>query len=183
MKKKEEKEELKEEKKEEKKELLKKSFIKENLSTIITVGIIAIVVFSLAIMVSNNKKLEPTSHIIEVSYEEYEEKIAEDKFTIVLLASPSCSHCQKYKPLLNKALDDYGLEASYLNVNGSVNAEQYTKIHDSYTALKDKYGKGGLPSIPTPTTLIVRNGMEVGSISGNLGYDGFVKFLRENNVL
>ena len=156
---------------------------KKNLSKIIIVAVACLIVFSLAIIVSNNKKYVSSNHIIEVSYDDYMEKSLNDEYTIFLFASPSCTHCIKYKPLLNKAAADYNLDVYYLNVNGELTSEQYTNIHDKFSALKDQYSPEGYPSIPTPTTVIVKNNEEIASTSGNIGYDGFVKFLRDNHVL
>ena len=149
----------------------------------IIIGVIVLLVGALAIMVSGNTK-NPDSNggIKEITYQEYEEIIQSDNYTIILLTSPTCGHCQNYKPLVKLAATEYGLEVYDIDVSSKdLTDEQYNKLHE-YSILKDRYDDG-IPVIPTPATIIVRNGVEVGSTLGDVGYKGFVDFLKENNVI
>ena len=69
-----------------------------------------------------------------------------------------------------------------LSIN-DVSYEEYVELHDKYSVLKDEYAEDKAPVIPTPVTVIVRNGEEVASILGNIGSEGFTKLLRNNGVI
>ena len=154
---------------------------KRNISGIIGIIAITIVLALVLIFVSNNKG---QNRIKEVNFSTYEDKIKSDEYTIVLLASPTCSHCVAYKPFMNKAAIDYDFNVYYVNVaSENLTIDNYTSIHDSISILKDLYSEDGTPSIPTPTTVIFKKGVEIASKSGNIGYDGFVNFLKENKVV
>ena len=85
---------------------------------------------------------------------------------------------------MNKAAIDYDFNVYYVNVaSENLTIDNYTSIHDSISILKDLYSEDGTPSIPTPTTVIFKKGVEIASKSGNIGYDGFVNFLKENKVV
>jgi thioredoxin-related protein len=82
---------------------VKKEEKKNNYINIGIIAVVVVIVLALAIVVSSNKggKAVTGNNIIEISYSEYKEKIMGDDYTIVLLASPTCSHCQDYKPFMN----------------------------------------------------------------------------------
>ena len=51
-----------------------------------------------------------------------------------------------------------------------------------YSATVDNYINDN-PSILTPTTVIVKANEEIDSVSGNLGYSGFLELLEKNEVI
>lgn len=167
------------------KKFVKKEEKKNNfVSGILIFACLAIVVAILIVVSDNNSnKANGNNRIIEISYSEYKEKIMDDGYTIVLLASPSCSHCQDYKPFVNGLANEYDLDVYYVNVSSNdMTDEEYNELHDSISALKDQYNSG-IPIIPTPTTVVLKNGVEVASILGDIGYDGLKEFLLTNNVI
>ena len=147
------------------------------VDTFIIIGIIFLI-GSLILMFSNNSS---ENHIKEIKYNEYKEKLAEDKYNIILLTSPTCSHCVSYKPYVNAIADDYNLEIYNINLN-NLSYEEYIEIHDSFTATKDKYDDG-VPGIPTPVTIITKNGVEVTSILGDIGSSGFLNLLKRYEIV
>lgn len=165
---------------------VKKEEKKNNIINIGIAAVVVVIVLALAVMVSSNKggKAITGNHITEISYAEYKEKIKSDDYTIVLLASPTCSHCQDYKPFVNGLAGEYGLEVYYINVaSKDLKEEEYTELHDSLSVLKEQYNSSNEPVIPTPTTAILRNGKEVSSILGDIGYNGLKDFLTKNEVI
>ncbi len=156
---------------------------KDKIINGIVIGIVILIVGAIAIMVSNNKKLG-ASNIKEISYSEYKEKIKDDNYTIVLLASPTCYHCQEYKPFVNVLAEENNFTVYYLNVHSEkLTEEEYNELHDNISATKEQFNSSGGKVIPTPTTIILKNGEEVNSILGDIGYDGLKKFLQENEVI
>ena len=161
------------------KEVEKKSNVKNTIIQILgIVGILMLIIFVI-VHLSNKNNL---NHIKEISYSKYQEVIKDDDYTIVLLASPTCSHCFSYKPLMNQVLYEYNLEAKYVDVS-VLDKEEIIELHDSISALISQFNNEGNYVIPTPTTIIFKNGKEIDSRSGNLGYDGFLSFLKMNGVV
>ncbi len=170
-------------KKNEFKEKNKKEVVNKKNHTFEIVGFIVAVVLigSFLLIISKEKGNTKYNHIKEVSYTEYKKMIEKDDFTIVLIARDDCPHCVKYKPFMNQALDDYNLEAIYVNV-GEMNLGDYNELHDNVSILKDSYNDGD-PVIPTPNTIIFKNGVEIDSETGNVGYNGFLKLLARSGVI
>ena len=161
---------------------MKKKTTKDNnrvVNIIITIGIIFLIL-SLVLMLTKKKNVE--NHIIEINYNEYVNLIKEDKYQIILLTSPTCTHCKEYKPYVNYVADENNLQIYNLNIN-NLNYDEYMEIHDLYNATKNYYSTNGSPSILTPTTLIIKNGHEVDSISGNIGYSGLLNLLKKNKIV
>ena len=133
-----------------------------NLINGIMIGVAILIVAAMAVVVSKNKNLG-TEFIQEVTYSEYKEVIKNPDYTVVLLASPTCSHCREYSSDLTN--------------------EQYDEIHDNNSVLKEQFDSEGGKVIPTPTTIIYQNNKEVASALGDIGYDKLKSFLKENGVI
>ena len=147
------------------------------INALFLVGI-GLLILSLIIMFTDNKK----NYIEEINFNQYKEILAKDKYSIILLTSPKCKHCNNYKPYVNYVAGENNLVVYDLSIN-DVSYEEYVELHDKYSVLKDEYAEDKAPVIPTPVTVIVRNGEEVASILGNIGSEGFTKLLRNNGVI
>lgn len=149
------------------------------VNTLVIIGIVFLVA-SLVLMFTRGGKND--NHIEEINYKKYSELINENKYNIILLTSPTCTHCVNYKPYVNYVAGENNLTVYNLNLN-TLELEEYIEIHDMYTATKDQYGENNVPGIPTPVTLITKNGVEVTSVLGNIGQKGFENLLRNNGVI
>ena len=150
----------------------------KNKITKIIIGIVVgILIIFFAIYVSNSQqyKSKGLTYLKTVSYSEYKELMTEDEDNVFLFASPSCTHCIAYKPEVSKLASEYEKNIYYVNV-GNLDENEYLDIINTYSVLKEQ------GSIPTPTTVITKNGKEVSGIMGNIGYDGLQAFLTENGV-
>ena len=98
-----------------------------------------------------------------------------------MLTNPTCVHCNNYKPFVNYVALEYDLDVYNIDLS-KVTYDEYKALHDAYSAIKEKYDND-TPLIPTPATIIVKNGGEVASILGDIGYDGLVKLLKSNKVI
>ena len=56
-------------------------------------------------------------------------------------------------------------------------------IHDKYSATRDNYNENNIPTIPTPVTIITKNGEEVTSILGDIGANGFSKLIKTYGII
>lgn len=149
------------------------------INTFIIIGIIFLI-GSLALMFIKNGTTD--KHLVDISYSEYEKKMEEDEYNIFLLTSPTCSHCVNYKPYVNLVAEENNLVVYNINLD-NLEYEQYVAIHDKYNAIKNEYGEGNVPSIPTPVTVITKNGGEVTSIMGDIKESGFRNLLKTYNVI
>lgn len=149
------------------------------INTIIIISIIGLIAI-LVLLLINMKKTE--NHITSINYSEYSEIIKKNEYSIILLTSPTCSHCKNYKPYVNYVCDNYNLKAYDLSIS-DLTYDEYINIHDNYQATKNHYSEDGTPSILTPTTIVTKDGEEVVSISGNIGYNGLIELLKNNNII
>ena len=141
---------------------------KDKLTSFIIGLVVVFFVGSLVLMIVKEIKSNSQNHIKEVSYSSYIDEIKEDKYT-------------NYKPLMNEVLKKYNLNAIYLNVD-TINGDDFKELHSSITALSQEF-ENGIPVIPTPTTVIFKNNVELESVSANIGYDGFLNMLVRNGVV
>ena len=166
-------------KKEKKKE---KSNLKEKIIDVVPILAIVLIVFLVAIMVSNEKNIAKTMKIHSISFSEYQDKILEDQFTIILIGRDNCSHCADYKPLVNQVANQYNLDVWYLNTD-SLEKDEYIYLHDNVSILKDEYDPEGNPGIPTPATVVYRKGYELDAVLGDVGEKGFKNLLVNSGVV
>ena len=134
----------------------KKNSVKSNDSRLINTLIIIGIVFligSLIIMFTNSDK--NNNYIKEINFKEYKDIIKDNGYSIILLTSPTCSHCNSYKPFVNYIASEYNLNVYNINLN-TVTYEEYIELHDKYRATKNQYNDN-TPVIPTPATIIVKN--------------------------
>ena len=111
----------------------------------------------------NNEAFEFT----DVTIDEYLEKMNGSEKSIIYIARPTCSWCQKQTPILKKVASEYKLTVYYLNTQDFYDSElnDYNekghKLIDSVPKFKEEGGFG------TPGTIIVQNGTVV---DGAYGY-------------
>ncbi len=156
---------------------------KKDNSKLVNMFVIIGIVFligSLVLMFTKGDKIK--SRIVEINYDKYSELIKNDSYSIILLTSPTCTHCINYKPYVNYVANENNLTVYNLDLT-TLEYDQYIEIHDMYTATKDQYGDNNTPVIPTPATIITKNGVEVTSILGDIGKTGFEKQLKNNGII
>lgn len=125
---------------------------------------------------------EKEEFIHKIDYNDYKNLINQNYSSIILLASESCSHCQNYINSITETCEKYNIKIYYLSVN-ELSREQYISIHDTYDSLKERYNDVGEPIIPTPTTIVVKNGQEITLKIGNIGNDGFINLLKDIGII
>ena len=148
------------------------------INIVITIGIVFLIA-SLVLMFINSDKKD--NYIKTISYNEYKEVIKKDEYSIIILTSPTCSHCNSYKPYVNYIASENNLNAYNIDIT-SITEDEHIELHDKYSAIRNEYN-AGVPVIPTPTTIIVKNNEEITSISGNIGYDGLTRLLKNYQII
>ena len=146
------------------------------INTLIIIGIVFLIA-SLVLMFTDKKR----NFIKAINYQEYTDILKEDKYNIILLTSPTCGHCTNYKPYVNYVASENDLTVYDIDIS-SLEYDEYLAIHDKYSVLANEVS-GNDPVIPTPVTIIVKNGVEVASVLGNIGQSGFTSLLKNNNII
>lgn len=95
----------------------------------------------------NKKKTFEDNHLIELSFSELQEKIANKDSFILVITQTDCPHCAEYKPTLKSVLADYDIIAYEIDET-KLNAEEFGR-------LKDIANTSG-----TPATIFIENGEE-----------------------
>ena len=138
------------------------------------ISLLLIILLIAAISVSFIKKDNSKSpkDFKEVSLNEYLNIINKDEKSIVLVARPTCTYCQKFSPILKQAAGDMDLVINYIDTD-KFSEEDWTTFNKSlsyYT--ENEWG--------TPLTLIVQNGQIVDVNSGYTDLTTIKNFFKEN---
>lgn len=115
----------------------------------------------------NSKKYET---YIELTYDEYTKKIANNESFIILLYQTGCSHCEAFEPKLNEIITYYNLEIYALNLADLSEKE--------YSSVKNKTFVSG-----TPTTVYIKEGKYNSKMVGDKDEQSIIEFLVESNYL
>lgn len=124
---------------------------------------------------------ELVHYVKDITAQEYFDLQKGEEKSVILLASPGCGWCQKYRPILTQISSEYELPIYYLNT-GEL-GDDYLTVRSSSPTLSKQYDTYGNPVISTPTTLLVQNGKEIDSIEGYVNADVVVDFLTTNGVI
>ncbi len=113
------------------------------------------------------------SHLREIKFDEVIDKIeAKDSF-VLLLSQTTCSHCNSYKPKLERVANKYRVTVYYLETD-LLNEYEVDK-------LKEHFNYSG-----TPTTVFVIKGEEktaANRISGDASQEKIISKLKSNGFI
>lgn len=119
--------------------------------------------------------LEGNSGINEITYAEYEEKIASGKPFLLMIVNDGCSYCEMFIPIMTEAATEYSVPVYSLNL-ALLSSDEYNLLANSNSYLKNNdWG--------TPTTLLLQGKTVVDSISGYTEKENVVSFFEKNIVL
>jgi len=113
----------------EKKDEIQITINKKNLMKGLGIVVLVLGVLGLSFLASNsygggsNKTFEFTN----ITVDEYLSLMDADEKSIIYVARPDCSFCQKQKPILTKIASKYDLEVYYLNTSGFVDYDGHGK--------------------------------------------------------
>lgn len=133
------------------------------LGVAIAIGAIAAIVYA-SLTLNKQKEIEDT-YLIELSYNELEEKINNKESFVVVFTQSQCSHCHEYKPILKRTLAKVELYA-YEIVLDKLTKEEGSKLNDIANVSQ------------TPTTVFIKNGQEINSTSRLLGVQSEDKLIK-----
>lgn len=130
---------------------------KKNLLKGLGIALIVIAVLGLAFAVSSNSSSNSKAFkFVDINIDEYLEKMNQEESSIIYVARPGCSWCQKESPIIKKIGGQYNLTINYLNTDPfwDSDANDYTEEGMKFINSSDKYAEG----YGTPNTIIVGNG-------------------------
>lgn len=171
--------------KESKESLLFKKIIK---GIVITDVVVLVILLSLWITpIKNNElyiKTEQTEDLEqtslseagfnELSMNEYLKLISGKEKSIILVARPTCGYCEKFAPVLKKAMEDMNLTVNYVNTD-DFSDEDWQTFRSSLDYLNsEEWG--------TPLTLIVQNGVAIAENNGYVDLDTIKEFFSSNGL-
>ena len=136
----------------------------------VVVGIV--LALGLFIVLSVIIKEEPIKEMSS-NMEEWLTDTASDEYVVTVIARTTCSHCINFKPVMQKANNEYEFKLYWLEADELTNND-YNALTGTYD-LEDYSG--------TPYTFITKNGEVLDHLSGERDYDTLVEFLENNNVI
>ena len=155
----------------------KKEFKLTSKQKDIVLVLLAVVLLVVAFVVTGNKApkvnielpvaLEGEAGFNEITYSEYVEKMNEEKPFLVIIIKDGCGYCEAYTPIVKEVAEEYSLPIYYINLT-NITEEEYTALSKSNSYLKSQQWG-------TPTTLLMSGNTVVGSISGYVDKETFVK--------
>lgn len=120
---------------------------------------------------NNNVTLE-NAGFNEVSLSEYLDLISRDEKSIILVARPTCTFCEKFTPVLKQAMDDMNLTINYVDTD-KFSKEDWTTFSSSLSYLNsEEWG--------TPLVLIVQKGEVIAENNGYVELSVIKEFFSSN---
>lgn len=131
------------------------------------IGVFAIVVLvlTLAFFASKGTGTGKVVEFTNITIDEYIERMKLNEKSIIYIARPTCSWCQKETPIVKNLMSKYDLTVYYLNTESFYDAEKQDYTEDGYKLINssEKYAEG----FGTPNTIIVEGG---NIVDGKFGY-------------
>ncbi len=150
----------------------------------ILIGLVLVVVL---VGVLSNKGTKAESEIVfpleltgevglnEITYDEYEDMVKNNKPFIVVIERTGCSYCQMYMPIMEEVAKEKKIAITYINTDNLTN-DEYTKLSTTNKYLKkNQWG--------TPTTLFMLGDRIVDSIGGYVGKESVEAFFKDRVVV
>jgi predicted bacteriocin transport accessory protein len=157
---------------------------------LLIISIIIIITISISLTLknnnSNNETIDITAYktadiynnnngvgeLIDTDTELFEKIQASDKVSIIYIARPSCSFCNRFEPIVKEVAAEYGLDMYYTNIDewAPNDVERYL-----YSTLNKFEG--------TPTVLIMYKGKEANISVGYQKKESFVNFLKSADLI
>ena len=115
-------------------------------SNLIWIIAIVILVLLLAFLIIN--KAISKGNLVELTYDEFTEKIDNEESFVLCISLTTCSHCATYKPKLESVAKDYAIDLYYIDIDKYSDEEQ------------EEFEKIINFNDTTPTTVFLRDGKE-----------------------
>lgn len=138
------------------------------------IWIIAIVILVLLVAFLIINKAISKGDLVELTYDEFTEKIDNEESFVLCVSRTTCSHCATYKPKLENVAKDYGIDLYYIDIDKYSEEEQ------------DEFEKIINFNDSTPTTVFLKNGKETTAsnrINGDVSTSRIIDKLKSNDFI
>ena len=138
------------------------------------IWIIAIVILVLLVAFLIINKAISKGDLVELTYDEFTEKIDNEESFVLCVSRTTCSHCTTYKPKLESVAKDYGIDLYYIDIDKYSEEEQ------------DEFEKIINFNDSTPTTVFLKNGKETTAsnrINGDVSTSRIIDKLKSNDFI
>ena len=138
------------------------------------IWIIAIVILVLLVAFLIINKAISKGDLVELTYDEFTEKIDNEESFVLCVSRTTCSHCATYKPKLESVAKDYGIDLYYIDIDKYSEEEQ------------DEFEKIINFNDSTPTTVFLKNGKETTAsnrINGDVSTNRIIDKLKSNDFI
>lgn len=160
----------------------KKSFSLSSKQRDIILVILVLIVFGIALVFSIKPyslelpvALEGTAGYNEITYSEYEQKVANDELFLVVIVKDGCPYCEAYEPIVKEVADEYAIPINFINLS-HLTTDESSALDSSNSYLRtNQWG--------TPTTLFMYGKNVVDYISQYVEKDELVDFVEKNFVV
>lgn len=119
-------------------------------------------------------KLLSKSYFNEITYEEIITKMDQKDSFVLCISQTTCSHCQSYKPKLEKVANKYQVNIYYIDVD--LLTDENKKALSKYVSIS-----GG-----TPSTVFIKEGTEktaANRINGDVSTAKIIKKLQQHGFI
>ncbi len=124
---------------------------------------------------SANIKEEEKQELTSITIDEYlDKKKNDEKYSIIYIGRPTCSHCEIQKPIMEYLVYKYGVEISYLDTD-TLDEDGFTKLQSSDDFFKEGWG--------TPLTMIVKGDKMVDYIEGEASIEEMTKLFKKYELI
>ncbi len=119
-------------------------------------------------------RINRKGEFIELTYSDVMKKIDNKEDLVLCISRTTCSHCESFKPKLEKVAKEYGINLYYIDIDKYSDKEQ--------KEFEGIINYGG----STPTTVFLRDGEESTTsnrINGDASSDRIISKLRSNEFI
>ncbi|HOO67821.1 MAG TPA: thioredoxin family protein [Bacilli bacterium] len=110
-----------------------------------------------------------------LDYEELQEAIESEDYTVVYVGRSSCSYCLKFLPIMKEAQENYGFITAYVDLT-EVTDEEYYYLLDFDEFFETYFGS-------TPMVVIFKDGEYINGTVGYTDYDTYAAFLETSGII
>ena len=115
------------------------------------------------------------SNLPKVSCNGYEQLVKEEKDNLILIARPTCSFCQKFVPILEEIVDEYGITVNYFDTDTLSETENEQFYNSSSLFKSNDFG--------TPTLIITNNNKITKYTIGYKEKDATISWFKDNGII
>ncbi len=138
--------------------------------------ILLVTILGISLFFILKPKQNNLNNLIEINGHELLEKMKNKETFILVRTQDGCSHCEEYKPIINRILVENNIYAYELNS---------TKLNKEEESIKNEINK--LFNISgTPTTIFINEGEEkstINRIAGSSSYSTIKKILKDRGFI